>query len=138
MTLYYDFFKGMKGIAQGASGSLSKTQIKSIKTRFTEADYFKSVNVWTLKRAGIMAMSFVPMKALNENKNQDYILASKYKKVSRRGRDSTSSLFVGWARAHLEPPLHNLVHLAKKIVFVGRKQFQFVCALPCCISGRLY
>lgn len=44
-----------------------------------------------------MVMSFVPMKALNENKNQDYILASKYEKVSRRGRVSTSSLFVGWA-----------------------------------------
>ena len=31
MALYYDF-KGMKGIAQGASGSLLKSQKKSIKT----------------------------------------------------------------------------------------------------------
>jgi hypothetical protein len=44
MALYYDF-KGMKGIAQGASGSLLKSQKKSIKTRFTEADYFKSADV---------------------------------------------------------------------------------------------
>lgn len=80
-----------------------------------------------------MAMSFVPMKALNEKKNQDYILASKYEKVSRRGRVSTSSLFVGWACDHIEPPLHNLVQLAKKIVFFVPNRFQFVCALPGCI-----
>ena len=61
---------------QGASGSLVKAQKKSIEMRSTEADRMQISGCMdsevSTERAGTGAMSFASMKALNENKNQDY------------------------------------------------------------------